>query len=50
MDVYGPLPVASMGPSRYFATFLDDFSKLSVVMSLARKSDVAEVVKRCSAA
>jgi transposase InsO family protein len=46
MDVCGPLSVESIGGSKYFATFLDDFSKLSVVMPLARKSDVAEAVKQ----
>lgn len=30
MDVCRPMPVASKGGSRYLATFLDDYSKLSV--------------------
>jgi hypothetical protein len=32
---------ASKGGSRYLATFLDDYSKLSVVQPLKKKSDVA---------
>lgn len=46
MDVCGPLPVQSLGGSRYFATFLDDYSKFSVVVPVNNKSDVSEVVKR----
>lgn len=45
MDVCGPMPVTSTGGSKYFCTFLDDYSKLSVAVPIARKSDVTEVVK-----
>jgi hypothetical protein len=45
MDVCGPMPVTSTGGSKYFCTFLDDYSKLSVAIPIARKSDVKEVVK-----
>jgi hypothetical protein len=31
MDLCGPMPVTSLGGSRYFATVLDDFTKLTVV-------------------
>ena len=44
MDVCGPLP-ASLGGARYFATFLDDYSKFSVVRPIASKSDVAAVTR-----
>lgn len=44
-DVCGPLPVTSLGGNHYFVTLLDDYSKLSVVRPLARKSDVAGAVK-----
>lgn len=45
MDVCGPMPVPSLGGSMYVATFLDDFSKLSVVRPVASKADVGPVVK-----
>jgi transposase len=38
------MPKASKGGSRYLATFLDDYSKLSVVQHL-KKSDVAAVTE-----
>jgi transposase InsO family protein len=34
-----------LGGAKYVATFLVDYSKLSVVKTIAYKSDVAEVVK-----
>ena len=45
MDVCGPMPVASKGGSRYFATFLDDYSKLSVVVPMKQKGEVAKVAE-----
>jgi len=45
MDVCGPLQATSMGGSHYFATYLDDYSKLSVVQPIHRKSDVASITK-----
>ena len=44
-DVCGPLPVTSLGGNNYFVTLLDDYSKLSVVRPLARKSDAAAAVQ-----
>ena len=44
MDLCGPLPFASLGGSKYVATFLDDYTKLSVVRTMAHKSDAAHVV------
>jgi transposase InsO family protein len=40
MDVCGPMRVASKGGKRYLATYLDDYSRLSVVEPIASKSDV----------
>ncbi|GAQ93414.1 hypothetical protein KFL_015100010, partial [Klebsormidium nitens] len=45
MDVWGPMPVTSKGGSRYLATFFDDYSKLSVVQPMKRKSDVTAVTE-----
>ena len=45
MDLCGPLPVTSMGGSIYFATILDDYSKLSLVYPLEFKSDTAGAVR-----
>ena len=45
MDLMGPMPVPSLGGSLYLATFLDDYSKLSVVRPIATKDIVPEVVK-----
>jgi transposase InsO family protein len=45
MDVCGPMPVQSLGGNRYFATFLDDYTDLSVVMVVSAKSAVPEKVK-----
>ena len=43
MDL-APMPIESYGESKYLATFLDDYSGYSVVVPLARKSDVAPSV------
>ncbi len=45
MDVCGPMSAVSLGGNKYVATFLDEFTQLSVVKPIARKSDVAGVVK-----
>ena len=43
MDVCGPFQEASLGGSMYLATFVDDYSSLSVVCPIKAKSDVAGV-------
>ena len=43
MDVCGPFQEASLGGSMYLATFVDDYSSLSVVRPIKAKSDVAGV-------
>lgn len=45
-DVCGPIPEASIGGSRYFVTFKDDFTKYRQVYFLKEKSDVKEVTKK----
>jgi hypothetical protein len=45
MDICGPYGEESLGGSKYVATFLDDFSKLSMVRPLSHKSDTIDAVK-----
>jgi hypothetical protein len=45
MDVCGPMPKVSKGGSKYLATFLDDYNKLSVVQPLKKKSDIVAVTE-----
>lgn len=45
MDVCGPMHESSLGGSRYFATFLDDFSRMSIVRPIKQKSDVAKEMR-----
>ena len=44
MDLCGPMPVESLGGSRYIATFIDDYSSLSLVRLLKRKDDMKFVI------
>ena len=44
MDVCGPVTPQSQGKARYLATFLDDYSGLSVVKPLAHKWQVLKAV------
>jgi hypothetical protein len=46
MVVCGPLPESSLGGSRYVATFLDEYSQLSVVCHVAYKSEVEDTVQQ----
>lgn len=43
-DLCGPMPTASLGGAKYIATFLDDYSGLSVVRLLKQKDDMAETI------
>ena len=43
-DVMGPFPCDGIDDERYVVTALDDFSRMSEVACLRRKSDVAEAV------
>jgi len=45
-DLWGPSPVASLGGSRYYVTFIDDFSRKVWVYFLKNKSDVFETFKK----
>ena len=41
-DVCGPMPVDSVGGSRYFVTFINDFWRYTLVYFLKQKSEVLE--------
>jgi hypothetical protein len=45
-DLWGPAPVASLGGSRYYITFIDDSSRKVWVYFLKLKYDVFEVFKK----
>ena len=45
-DVNGPLETPSHGGSRYFITFIDDYSKWTVVFTMRKKSDALTCFKK----
>jgi len=45
-DLWGPSPIASLGSSRYYITFIDVSSKKIWVYSLKNKSNVFEIFKK----
>ena len=45
-DLWGPSPVASLGGSRYYITFIDDSSRKVWVYFLKNKFDVFETFKK----
>ena len=45
-DVCGPMDVPSVGGSRYFVTFIDDFSRYTTVYMMKQKSEVLEKFRR----
>ena len=49
IDLWGPSPVASLGGSRYYITFIDDSSRKVWVYFLKNKSDVFETFKKWKA-
>ena len=44
-DVCGPMNVNSVGGSRYFVTFIDDYSRYTTVYIIKHKSEVLEKFK-----
>ena len=44
-DLCGPMPVKSIGGSRYFITFTDDFSRSVTVLCISSKEEVKSCVK-----
>ncbi len=45
-DVNGPIEVPSLGGSRYFITFIDDFSRWISLYTMKQKSDTFDCFKR----
>ena len=45
-DVNGPMETPSLGGSKYFVTFIDDFSKWIVMYTMRRKSDTFKCFKK----
>jgi 5'-3' exoribonuclease 2 len=45
-DVWGPAKVASKGGSRYFVSFVDDYSRYAWVYFLKHKNEVFETFKQ----
>lgn len=45
MDLCGPMPVPSLGGTRYIATFVDDYTKYSLVRCVEHKYDIPDVVE-----
>lgn len=45
-DVCGPISVDSIGGSRYFVTFIDEFSGFITVVTIAKRSEVVDNFKR----
>ena len=45
-DIVGPLETPSIGGSRYFITFIDDFSKWTVIFTMRKKSEALECFKK----
>lgn len=44
-DLCGPLPITSAGGNRYILTFIDDYSRYTVIKLLKRKNEVMDAVK-----
>lgn len=45
-DLNGHMEVNSLGGSRHFVTFIDDFSKWTIACLIKRKSDIFETLKK----
>ena len=48
-DLWGPSPVATLGGSRYYITFIDDSSRKVWIYCLKNKFDVFEIFKKWKA-
>ena len=41
-DVFGPMLIPSLGRSKYYVSFVDEFSKMAWIYFLKKKSEVFE--------
>ena len=48
-DVRGPSPIPSLGGSKFYFTFIDDFSRKVWIYFLKHKSDVFDTFKKWKA-
>ena len=48
-DICGPMPTESIGGSKYFVTFIDNFSRCCAVYFLRNKSEVLDKFKEFEA-
>jgi hypothetical protein len=48
-DVFGPIPVPSLGKSVYYVSFIDDFSRKTWIYFLRKKSEVFNKFKEFKA-
>ena len=42
-DVWGPSPISSIGRSRYFVVFVDDYSRYSWIFHMKHRSELLQV-------
>ena len=42
-DVWGPSPVSSIGGSRYFVVFIDDYSRYSWIFHMKHRSELLQL-------
>ena len=42
-DVWGPSPVSSIGESRYFVVFVDDYPRYSWIFHMKHRSELLQV-------
>jgi hypothetical protein len=48
-DVFGPVPVPSLGKSMYYVSFIDDYSRNTWIYFLRKKSEVFDKFKEFKA-
>ena len=46
-DVCGPMPINSVGDSRYFVTFIDDYTHHTYVYMMKNKNEVIDKLREC---